>query len=124
LDETSLQAATEVELLGRYINLSTERGRALELCESSAKVNRLGDLIFDISDELKRRDRASALTELLTHPNAYVRYNAATGLIAALPAQARQAIQEVADSDLAPLAFHARMYLSAYDGEVSKLLVR
>lgn len=120
----SLSTLQQRELLDRYVNLSIERGRALELCESAAKVNRLGNLIFDIYDELKRRagDRPNALSELLSHSNAYVRYNAATGLIGALPDEARQVIQEIADTNLAPLAFHARMYLSAYDGDASKLL--
>jgi hypothetical protein len=120
----SLSTFQQRELLDRYVNLSIERGRALELCESSLKVNRLGDLIFDVNDELKRRagDRPSALSELLSHPNAHVRYNAATGLIGALPNKARQVIQEIADTDLEPLASHARMYLSAYDGDASRLL--
>lgn len=112
------------ELLDRYVSLSVERGRALYLCESSAKVNRLGDRIFDISDELKRRpgDQWRVLIELFAHPDMYVRFNAATSLIGIVPEQARQVIQDIADARVFPLAGHAGMYLSLYDGELSDML--
>jgi hypothetical protein len=43
-------------------------------------------------------------------------------LIAIARAEARHVIQTIADSKVYPQAFHAGMYLSKYDGEMSKLL--
>lgn len=124
MTKARISEASVTELLDEYVRLSVERGRALYLCQSSAMVNRLGDRIFDISDELKRRpgDQWSALIELFGHPDMYVRFNAATSLIGIVPGQARQVIQDIADARVFPLAGHAGMYLSMYDGEAAKLL--
>jgi hypothetical protein len=104
--------------------LSVRQGHALDLAESSSKVNRLGDLVDEVDKELQRRpgDQRGALVTLFSHPNDWVRFNAATSLIAIARAEARQVIQTIADSKVYPQALHAGMYLSTYDGEMSKLL--
>jgi hypothetical protein len=43
-------------------------------------------------------------------------------LIRILPLEARRTIQAIADSGVFPLAGHAGMYLSMYDGEAAKIL--
>lgn len=111
------------DLLTRYVELSVEQGAALELA-SISQVNKLGDQIYEISKELKTRlgDRRDAFLKLFSHPNAQVRFNAATSSIAIVPREARQTIQAIADSGILPLAGHAGMYLSTYDGEASRIL--
>jgi hypothetical protein len=112
------------DLVRQYAELSAMQGRALRLLVSSSRVNRIGDRIYEISKELKRRpgDHRSALLKLLSHPNDWVRFNAATSTISLAPLQARQVMQTIADSKVYPQAGQAGMYLSMYDGEASKLL--
>jgi HEAT repeat protein len=121
----SLTCATVDELLALYIELSIEQANALELSLSSSKVNRIGERIFDINDELERRpgDQWRELTKLFDHPNAWVRFNAATAIIKFEKAEARQVIQKIADSKY-PISGHAGMFLATYDGELSHLLRR
>jgi hypothetical protein len=101
------------DLVERYAEFSIRQGQALDLVESSSKVNRLGDLVDEVDNELKRRtgDQRSALMKLFSHSDDWVRFNAATSLISIAPTQARQVLQIIADSDVYPQAFHARMYL-------------
>ena len=82
------------DLVKQYAELSTRQSRALDLFESSSKVNRLEDQIHEISKELKRRpgDHRNALVKLFSHPNDWVRFNAATSTISIVPVQARQVI--------------------------------
>ena len=110
------------DLLERYVELSIRQGEALE-SGTISQVNRLGEQIYKISKELKARpgDRRDAFLKLFSHPNAQVRFNAATSSIAIVPLEARQTIQAIADSGIFPLAGHAGMYLSTYDGEASRL---
>lgn len=111
------------DLVMRYIDLSVRQGAAQELA-STSEVNKLGDQIHAISMELKRRpgDQRTALITLFSHPNAQVRFNAATSSISIARSEARRTIQAIADSKVYPLAGHAGMYLSMYDGEASRLL--
>jgi hypothetical protein len=112
------------DLVNQYVALSVQQGRALRLLASSTRVNRIGDQIHAISKELQRRpgDHRSALLKLLSHPNDWVRFNAAASTISLAAVEARQVIQAIADSRVYPQAGQAGMYLSIYDGEASKLL--
>ena len=110
-------------LLKLHVEWSVQQGMALERA-SISKVNELGGRINQINKELKSRsgDQRGALAPLLSHPNAQVRFNAAQSLIRILPLEARRTIQAIADSGVFPLAGHAGMYLSMYDGEAAKIL--
>jgi hypothetical protein len=110
-------------LLKLHVERSVQQGMALERA-SISKVNELGGRINQINKELKSRsgDQRGALAPLLSHPNAQVRFNAAQSLIRILPLEARRTIQAIADSGVFPLAGHAGMYLSMYDGEAAKIL--
>lgn len=110
-------------LLKLHIEWSMQHGVALERA-SILKINELGGRINEINKELKSRsgDQRGALAPLLSHPNAQVRFNAAQCLIRILPLEARRTIQAIADSGVFPLAGHAGMYLSMYDGEAAKIL--
>lgn len=112
------------ELVTRYVELSILQGRAQDLFQSISKVNRLGDEISEIDDELMRRpgDQRRLLTRLFQHPNDWVRFNAAKSTISVVPAEARRIIQAIADSGMLPQSGHAGMYLEMYDGDMSKLL--
>ena len=124
MTRAGISEMSDDDLVKQYAELSIRQGRALDLAEGSSKVNRLGDQIHEISKELRRRpgDHRSALLKLFFHPNDWVRFSAATSSISIVPAQARQVIQTIADSKVYPQALHAGMYLSTYDGEMSKLL--
>jgi hypothetical protein len=100
------------------------QGRAMRLLVSSSRTNRIGDKIYEISKELKRRpgDHRTALLKLLSHPNDWVRFNAATSTISLAPVRTRQVMQTIADSKVYPQAGQAGMYLSMYDGGAAKLL--
>jgi hypothetical protein len=78
------------DLVRQYAELGAMQGRALRLLVSSSRVSRVGDQIYEISKELKRRpgDHRSALLKLLSHPNDWVRFNAATSTISLAPVQA------------------------------------
>jgi hypothetical protein len=96
------------DLVRQYAELSAMQGRALRLLVSSSRVNRIGDRIYEISKELKRRpgDHRSALLKLLYHPNDWVRFNAATSTISLAAVEARQVRQAIADSKVYPQAGH------------------
>ncbi|MBB5050554.1 enoyl reductase-like protein [Afipia massiliensis] len=112
-------------LLERYAQLSIRQGAAADLVKTSL-VNRLGDQIYEISKELKRRpdDRGRALMKLFDHPNVQVRLNAARSLMSVFPEEARQQIQAIANSGSYPQSIDAGLYLSSLDGELSDLLRR
>lgn len=109
-------------LLERYAQLSIRQGAAAD----TSLVNRLGDQIYEISKELKRRpnDRGRALMQLFDHPNVQVRLNAARSLMSVFPEEARQQIQAIANSGLYPQSIDAGLYLSSLDGELFDLLRR
>jgi Domain of unknown function (DUF2019) len=121
---TRVSEMSDDDLVQQYAELSAKQGRAQRLLVSSVRTNRIGEQIHEISKELKRRpgDHRSALLKLLSHPDAWVRFNAATSTISIAPVQARQVIQAIADSKVYPQAGQAGMYLSMHDGEASKLL--
>lgn len=104
------------ELLDRYIQLSTEQGKAAYVADTS-KVNRIGDALFEISNEIKRRpdDRGQSILKLFANPNSQVRFNAATSVSGIFPHEARQVIQKIAESEFDLLSLHARMYLRSLD---------
>lgn len=119
-----LSQMSDDDLVKQYAELSAMQGRAMSLLVSSSRTNRIGDQIYEISKELKRRpgDHRTALLKLLSHPDDWVRFNAATSTISLAPGQARQVMQTIADSKVYPQAGQAGMYLSMYDGEAAKLL--
>ena len=88
------------DLVKQYAELSAKQGRAQTLLVSSVRTNRIGEQIHEISKELMRRpgDHRSALLKLLSHPNDWVRFNAATSTISIAPTRARQVLQAIADS--------------------------
>ena len=87
------------DLRERYAELSIRQGAAADLSNMSI-VNRLGDEIHKIGNELKSRpgDRGRALMKLFDHPNFNVRLNAGRSLMSVFPEEARRQIQAVADS--------------------------
>ena len=109
------KVATE-ELLNLYIRLSMQQGEAAYGAETS-RVNRLGDAIYKISNEIKRRsdDRGESLRGLFKHSNTRVRFNAAASLLGVFTKEARQVMREIADSEFEMLAFDAKMYLHTLD---------
>ena len=122
--KSAVSEMSDDDLVKQYAELSVRQGRAQTLLVSSVRTNRTGEQIHEISKELKRRpgDHRSALLKLLSHPNAWVRFNAATSTIRIAPVRARQVLQAIADSKVYPQAGQAGMYLSMYDGEASRLL--
>jgi len=122
--KSAVSEMSDDDLVEQYTELSAMQGRAQALLVSSSRTNRIGEQIHEISKELMRRpgDHRSALLKLLSHPDAWVRFNAATSTISIAPARARQVLQAIADSKVYPQAGQAGMYLSMYDGEASRLL--
>ena len=123
MKQTALHELSVDQLVLEYIKLSAVQGETLYLCGSSAKINRVGKGIFAIQDELARRSGSDLLilTTLFSHPNPWVRYNAADALLDTVPQMARPVIQAIADSKEQPIAFHAGMTLNLFDGELSDL---
>lgn len=114
------------ELIVLYAELSGEQGRVLDGCGPSRMVNRLVLQTFAIRDELARRakDGEKVLARLFAHPDPWVRYNAASAALDVLGAEARKVIQAIADSKEFPVAGHAGMTLSLFDGALSDLRVK
>ena len=114
------------ELVLLYAKLSGEQGRVLDGCGPSKIVNRLVLETSDIRDELARRakDGEKVLTRLFTHPNPWVRYCAARAALDVIGAEARKVIQTIADSKEYPVAGHAGMTLSLFDGNLANLRVK
>jgi hypothetical protein len=79
--------------------------------------------MFAIGGELGGRpgDQRAALSQLFSHPDGYVRFNAAVASISVLKEEARAVIQAIAESGVYPLAGEAGVFLSMYDGDLSKL---
>lgn len=78
-----------------------------------------------MEDELVRRPEGiRALLPLLAHSNPWVRYNAANALLYDDPLVARPVIQAIVDSREFPIAGHAGMTLSFFDGALSDLSPR
>jgi hypothetical protein len=111
------------DLLKWHVEFSSRQGAALELLLSTRSANRAGDQIRKINEELKSRpgDQRAALVRLFTHPNLWVQLNAAEAAIPVAPVAARQQIQIIADSKKYPVAGHAGMFLSFYDGDLSDI---
>lgn len=79
---------------------------------------------FAIDGELSKRpgDQRTALSQLFSQSGSYVRFNAAVESRSVVKAEARAVIQDIAESRVYPLAGEAGVFLSMYDGEMSKLL--
>lgn len=109
------------ELLDFYIRLSIEQGKAAYVAKTSL-VNRLGDELHDISNEIKRRpdDHGRSLLKLFEHSNTQVRFNAAASVSGVFPNEARRVMQTIADSKSDMLAFNAKMYLRSLDEWIQK----
>lgn len=108
-------------LLIEFVRLCVEQGEALELLEEGSSVKMLGKRILGIAAELRKRPNTQriGLTRLLSHPNSWVRFHAGEGCIDLAPVEARRELQRIADSGDYPVAGHAGMFLSLYDGELS-----
>jgi hypothetical protein len=109
------------DLLIEFVRLCVEQDEALELLKEGSTVQTLGKRILEITAELHKRPNAQriGLTRLLTHPNSWVRFHAAEGCIDVAPVEARRELQRIADSGDYPVAGHAGMFLSLYEGELS-----
>jgi hypothetical protein len=109
------------ELLDLYTRFSIEQGNAAYVANTS-RVNRIGDALYLISNEIRRRsdDRGRSMLKLFEHPNAQVRFNAAASVSGVFPKEARQAMQDIADSKTEMLAFDAKMYLHTLDEWIRK----
>lgn len=120
MNNTDISKVDTEKLLDVFVQLSLQQGEAHDLAKPSL-VNRLGDRLYDISDELIRRtdDRGRSLLKLFEHPNTQVRFNAATSVSGLFTKEARQAIQIIADSS-SYLTPYAKMYLRTLDEWVRK----
>lgn len=108
-------------LLIEFVRLCVEQGEALELLKEGSSVQTLGKRILRISAELRKRPNTQriGLTRLLSHPNSWVRFHAAEECIDLAPVEARRELQRIADSGDYPVAGHAGMFLSLYEGDLS-----
>lgn len=106
------------DLLIEFVRLCIEQGEALESLKEGSSVQTLGKRIFEIATELRKRSNTQqiGLMRLLKHPNSWVRFHAAEGCIDLAPVDARRELQRLADSGDYPVACHAGMFLSLYDG--------
>jgi hypothetical protein len=111
------------DLLIEFAFLCIEQGKALELLKGESAVKSLGKRILEIETELRKRPNSERmrLIRLFVHSNPWVRFHAAEGCIDLVPAEAREQVQRIADSGDYPVAGHAGMFLSLYDGELSDL---
>lgn len=104
------------ELTTLFVNLSTQQGNAL-IVDDTSRSNRLFYRILEIDDELRNRGAEARLElkTLFTHPNSFVRMNAAVKILGLVPREARSVIQEIDDARIQPEALHAGMKLLAFD---------
>lgn len=109
------------ELLNLFVRLSIEQEEAIYVANTSG-FNRLGDTLYEIINEIKRRpdDRGQSMLKLFGHPNTQVRFNAATSVSGLFTNEARRAIQSIADSKSDLMASDARMYLRTLDAWIRK----
>lgn len=114
--KTDLSKATAESLLDLYVRLSAEQSQAHYVC-NAARYNRIGDTLYEITNEMKRRpeDRGASLLKLFGHPNSQVRFNAATSVSGLYTQEARQVLQLIAASETDLLSFDAKMYLRTLD---------
>jgi hypothetical protein len=117
----SISEISADDLLIEFVRLCVEQGEALELLKEGSNVQTVGKRILGIAAELRTRPNTQriGLMQLLSHPNSWVRFHAAEGCIDLTPVDARRELQRLADSGDYPVAGHAGMFLSLYDGELS-----
>ena len=113
------------QLVRFFAEISAAQGEAIELL-GTTKANRLVTRMVAVRDELARRpdDGLAALATLFSHPNVWARYNSANMLLDQMAATARPVIQANAESNDFPIAGHAGMTLSFFDGNLSDLVSR
>lgn len=116
-----LNNVSVADLVERFTELGIGQYSA-ELHNDTAKQKRLLYAMRDVTEELKSRpgDQRSALLALYSHPNIQVRLMAAKLTLAVAPTQARQMLQEIADSKMYPQAMDAGMSLWNLDQGVFK----
>ena len=107
-----LSAMTVAQLVERFTAIALDQDRAL-LRGEIKKVNRLGEALHEVTEELKRRegDQRRALLPLYEHVNPQVQLKAVKATLAVVPGVALAALQAIADSNQFPQAGDAGMAL-------------
>lgn len=111
-----LKTLSVEQLVERFADLALGQYQA-ELHSEIAKQNRFIHQGWGVAEELKSRleDQRRALVQLFKHPNAQVRLNAATEALAAVPAEARKALEDLAASNAYPQSGEAGSRLRHLD---------
>ncbi|MCR6734820.1 MAG: DUF2019 domain-containing protein [Afipia sp.] len=120
MKKVDLSVASIDELLDRIVDFSIEQGKANDVF-AVARSNRIGDSIYEIIAEIKRRSNGGGapLMKLFTHENAQVRFNAATAVSGTFTSQARDVLKQISESSDVR-AFDARMYLHTLEEWIRK----
>lgn len=108
--------ASSGDLVHEYIEIGLQQDDAL-LNDDTGRYNRLYREREAIDHELRRRGTEARLhlTQLLTHPNPLVRFNAATDCLAVAPQEARLVLEKMRDSRISPYCLYAGMGLLRLD---------
>jgi Domain of unknown function (DUF2019) len=116
MNRKSLQAMTVEELAQKFIGMALEQSHAL-LADETGTYNRLFDDMEGVEKELKNRngDQRKVLLSYYDHGNTHVRLKAALATLAIDPDLARNALQNISDSDEYPEAASARSMMRALD---------
>lgn len=113
-----LASLSERALKGRFLDLAISQHRAVAELDSK-RANEIYALMEQVSQELKARpgDQRRELIDLLSHPNAWVRFKAAVHTLGIAPVQARAVLEEVSNQTADPLC---RAYArGSYDAVVA-----
>lgn len=111
-----LKGMTTDQLVTRFVDLALAQDEAL-LDDRIATYNRLYKDIDEVRAELRSRlgDQRYALVKLLTHENAQVRLKAAITVLALVPEEARQVLQNIIDQKEYPQRAYAWDILDGLD---------
>lgn len=108
-----LSAETDEALLEIYTQAAAEHGRA-SLAADYNSGNRASGVMEKVYSELKRRERASSLTTLLSNAEPSVVVWAATHLLPFSPQRAEKSLKRLSRSDTGPIAFSAKVVLEQW----------
>jgi hypothetical protein len=116
-----LKDLTTQELVDSFVRVALDQDRAVRR-DDNATFNRLFEQMKAIEQEMKSRpgDQRQALHQLFDHPNVQVRLKSAIATLALMPEDARQLIQNIADSRDYPQAGDAGMTLVCLDRGIFK----
>jgi hypothetical protein len=125
MSKQDLKALTTDQLVDRFAQLGVAQDKAIWDSlgqDDGSKVNRLFYEMKEIDKELCARGRAArlALMRLYHHRNVNVRLRAAKATLGVAPVEARNLIEQIAESGLYPQAGYAGMTLDALDQGIFK----